>query len=90
MNKNQMFELISKKSGKKVKEIEDFFKVFNDVLIDALCKGEKVNIAGFGSFCIKDRASTKKINPITKRFYFTKAKKVTCFKPYKKLKLCVN
>ena len=90
MNKTQMFEIISKKSGLSEKQVHNVFNTFNEVLIDALCKGEDVAVAGFGKFYVKDRKGARRVNPITKRFYFSKPKKVTSFKAYKKLKLCVN
>lgn len=90
MNKTQMVDIISKKSKLETKEVEKVFTIFNEVLIDALCKGEDISLFGFGKFYVKTRSSVRKINPITKRFYMTKTQKVAVFKPYKKLKLCVN
>ena len=90
MNKTQMFDLISKNSGVDIKEVGKVFNSFEKILVDALCKGEEVALSGFGKFFVKDRAGQRRINPITKRIYFSRAKKVTVFKAYKKLKLCVN
>lgn len=90
MKKCEMVELIEKKCGMKKNEIENVFYAFQEVLKDALCKGESVNLSNFGKFFVVDRKSVRRVNPITKRFYFTRAQKVTVFKPYKKLKHCVN
>lgn len=90
MNKTDFLKLIAKKSGKTAKEISSVFEAFDKTLKEILCKGESVAIAGFGKFFVKDKASVRKVNPITKRFYYTRPQKVTIFKPYKNLKLCVK
>ena len=90
MNKTDFLKLIAKECGKSSKEISNVFQAFETTLKEILCKGESVAIAGFGKFFVKDRASVRKVNPITKRFYYTKPQKVTTFKAYKNLKLCVK
>lgn len=47
---------------------------------DALKKGEKVKIAGFGSFEVKERKARKGLNPSTKQAMEIKASKVVGFK----------
>ncbi len=90
MNKKQMFEYISLKSGVNSQKVKEIFEDFQEILSDALCKGEKVTLSGFGKFFVVDRKSIKRRNPVTKRMYYTRASKVTIFKAYKKLKHCVN
>lgn len=90
MNKTDFLKLIAKESGKTAKEVTKVFQAFDKTLKELLCKGESVAIAGFGKFFVKDKASVRRINPITKRFYYTRPQKVTSFKAYKKLKLCVK
>ncbi len=90
MKKSEMFEIISKKSGIDKKDVDKVFYEFNNLLADALRKGEIVQINGFGKFYVKDMPSVRRVNPITRRFYMTKAQKVTKFRAYKKLKHCVN
>lgn len=90
MNKKQMFDHISFKSGLKPEKIKEVFDIFQEILCDALCKGEKVRLSDFGKFFVVDKKSVKRRNPITKRMYYTRASKVTVFKPFKKLKHCVN
>ena len=87
MNKKQLFDEINKKLGE---DCSRFFDAFVAVLTDALKKGEVVSISNFGKFYIKYKPSIKKTNPQTNRIYFTKAKKVSVFKPFKKFKLCVK
>lgn len=89
MTKKQLFEQIDKKLGGNV-GASKFFDAFFWVLTDALKKGEIVSISGFGKFFVKDKPSIKRTNPQTNRIYYTKAKKVCVFKPFKKLKLCVK
>ncbi|MBP3713538.1 MAG: HU family DNA-binding protein [Bacilli bacterium] len=59
--------------------------VFADV-VDALKAGDKVKIAGFGSFEVKERAARKGLNPATKTSIEIPASKSVGFKVSKGVK----
>jgi len=64
-------------------------KVLNgtfDAMIDALARGERIEIRGLGSFKVKERKSEKARNPKTGEIIQLKSKKVVHFKMGKKLK----
>ncbi len=90
MKKSEMFEIISKKSKIDLAIIDKVFIEFKNLLIDALKKGEVIELRGFGKFYVKDMPSVRRVNPITRRFYMTKPQKATKFKAYKNFKHCVN
>lgn len=53
---------------------------------DALAKGEKVSLIGFGTFSVKERAAREGRNPRTGKKIKIPKKKVPVFKPGKELK----
>lgn len=57
---------------------------------DAMAKGEKVQLVGFGTFEVKARAERKGINPQTKEQITIAASKVPSFKAGKALKDAVK
>ncbi len=56
---------------------------------DALAKGEKVSLIGFGTFSVKERAAREGRNPRTGKKIKIPKKKVPVFKPGKELKEAV-
>lgn len=66
MNKRGLIEKIYIKAENCSKlEAEKTLNAFVDIVKTALKKGEKVNIAGFGSFSVKIRKARKGVNPQT-------------------------
>jgi len=61
-----------------------------DSMTDALAKGERIEIRGFGSFIVKQRASREGRNPRTGAVVSVAAKKVPLFKVGKELRLRVD
>ncbi len=61
-----------------------------DGITEALKKGGKVSLIGFGSFGVAQRKARKGINPKTKQPLQIKARKVPVFKAGKKLKEAVK
>lgn len=61
-----------------------------DSMTDALAKGERIEIRGFGSFMIKQRAAREGRNPRTGAIVSVAAKKVPLFKVGKELRLRVD
>ncbi len=61
-----------------------------DAVIDALKKGDKIEIRGFGSFRIRQRKPRVGRNPKTGAKVEVPAKRVPYFKPSKELRDLVN
>ncbi len=57
--------------------------------MDALKKGEKVALVGFGTFEVRERKPRKGINPQTRKPIQIPAKKVPAFRAGKELKAIV-
>lgn len=61
-----------------------------DSMTDALAKGERIEIRGFGSFIVKQRSAREGRNPRTGEIVAVAAKKVPLFKVGKELRLRVD
>lgn len=90
MNKENMAWLLSQKTRLTRKEAEDAVDVVFDSITSALSRGEKVQIAGFGAFEVKDRAPRVGRNPKANVPVMIPARKSPVFKPGKSLKEAVN
>ncbi len=90
MNKTQLAEIVAAKSGIKKKEADAVVTAVFDSICDALAAGEKVQIFGFGSFDVKERAARIGRNPRTKEEMTIPAFKCASFSPSKALKESVN
>ena len=90
MNKADLIAAIAAKTGDTKKVAEAFVNAFVDVVTEALVKGEKVQLVGFGSFEVRKRAARKGRNPQTKEEIKIPASKAPVFKAGKALKDLVN
>ena len=86
MNKKVLVAEVAKKAGTTKKTAQKVIDAFVEVVSDALAKGEKVRLVGFGSFVVKERAARKGVNPRTKEPINIPAKKVPKFIPGKNLR----
>jgi DNA-binding protein HU-beta len=66
MNKAELIGAISEKAGLSKKDAEKSLNAFVEAVSDALAAGEKIQLVGFGSFEVKQRAEKEGINPQTK------------------------
>tara|TARA_B100000965_G_C19257656_1_gene611601 strand:+ start:167 stop:472 length:306 start_codon:yes stop_codon:yes gene_type:complete len=66
--------------------LEDFF----NVILEGLKKNDKVKIAKFGTFILRDKNSRVGRNPKTKETKVISKRKVVLFKPSKELKIKIN
>ncbi len=57
---------------------------------DALAKGEKVDLRGFGNFVMREKAARQGRNPKTGETIEISARKAVAFKPSKELAAKVN
>ena len=90
MNKAELIAAIAAKTGDTKKGAEASVNAFVDVITDALAKGDKVQLVGFGSFEVRKRAARKGRNPQTKEEIKIPASKAPVFKAGKALKELVN
>ena len=90
MNKAELIEAMAAKTGDTKKATDEALRAFVDVVTDALVKGDKVQLVGFGSFEVRTRAARKGHNPQTKAEIKIPACKAPAFKAGKALKDIVN
>ena len=90
MNKSELVAAMSEKSELSKKDVEKALKAFTDVVTDELVKGEKVQMVGFGTFEVAERAEREGRNPKTKEPMTIPASKSPKFKAGKALKDLVN
>ncbi len=90
MTKAELISAVAEKGEFTKKDAEKAIKAFTDVITEALSKGEKVQLVGFGTFEVRERAAKETINPRTKEKQLQPAHKVPAFKAGKGLKEVVN
>ncbi len=86
MNKTELIAAVAESAGLSKKDTERVVNAALDTITAALCKGEKVQISGFGTFEVKDREARVGRNPHTKEAIEIPATKVPGFKASKALK----
>ena len=86
MNKASMIAKIAEKSALNKKQAEAALNAFTDTVIEALKEGDKVQLMGFGTFEIKERAARTGRKPSTGETIEIPAKKSPVFKAGKGLK----
>ena len=63
MNKTELVAAIAKKTELSKKDAEKALKAFTDVVAEELKKGEKIQLVGFGTFEVSERAAREGRNP---------------------------
>jgi len=90
MKKSEMISVIAEKTGVSKTEAEKVFNATFDMFKEELAKGEKVSVAGFGTFKISERAAREGRNPLTGEKLQIAASKSVSFKAGTELKKVVN
>ena len=90
MNKTELVAAIADEAGLSKKDAEKALKAFTDVVTEELKKGEKVQLVGFGTFEVSERAAREGRNPQTGAAMKIAASKAPKFKAGKALKDLVN
>ena len=80
MNKNDLVRAIANNAGLTLKDAGNALDGFIAAVTEELKKGEKIQISGFGSFEIKEKAAREGINPKTGEKIKIAASKITNFK----------
>lgn len=90
MNKTELVNAVAETAGLSKKDATKAVDAVFESIKDALAKGEKVQLIGFGNFEVRERAARKGRNPQTNEEIEIAASKVPAFKPGKKLKEAVK
>lgn len=90
MNKTDFIKAVAAKADLSIKDATVAVEAFADVVADALKAGDKVAIAGFGTFEIKEKAERSGFNPIKKETIVIPASKAPVLKFGKSFKDMFN
>ena len=90
MNKAELVAAIAEKTELSKKDSEKALKAFIDVVTEELTKGEKIQLVGFGTFEVAERAAREGRNPKTGATMNIPASKAPKFKAGKALKDTIN
>lgn len=90
MNRTELVAAMAAETQLSKKDAEAALKAFIDVVSEELKKGEKVQLVGFGTFEVSERAAREGRNPQTGETMEIKASKTPKFKAGKALKDAVN
>ena len=90
MNKTELVAAVAEQADISKKDAEKALKSFTDVVADELKKGGKIQLVGFGTFEVSERAAREGRNPQTGKTMKIEACKAPKFKAGKALKDAVN
>lgn len=90
MNKTELIAAVAEKAELSKKDAEAAVNAFADAVTAALKDGDKVQLVGFGTFEVKNRAARVATKPGTTEKINIPAAKVPSFKAGKALKDTVN
>lgn len=90
MNKSELIDEVSAKSGLTKADTDRAFKAFVDVISEAMAKGDQVALVGFGTFLVRERQARAGRNPRTGETIEIASAKIPSFKAGKALKDAVN
>ena len=90
MNKTELISAMAEKSGLTKKDSEKALKAFEEAVIDALASGGKIQLVGFGTFDVVERAARDGRNPQTGEPMKIAASKTARFRVGKIVKDALN
>ena len=90
MNKTELIAAVAEKAEISKKDSEKALKAFVDVVTEQLKAGDKVQVVGFGTFEVSERAAREGRNPQTGETMKIAACKAPKFKAGKSLKDAIN
>ena len=85
MNKSELIEELSERTGHSPKLIDQTVRIFFDRIKNALSAGDKVEIRGFGSFTLKKYRGYFGRNPKTGETVDVKPKQLPVFRTGKEI-----
>ncbi len=86
MNKTELINAVAEKTELSKKDADAAVSAVFEAVTEALAREEKVQLVGFGSFEVKERAARTAVNPSTKAKMDIPASKTVAFKAGKALK----
>ena len=89
-NKAELVSEVAAKTKLTKKDVSEAVDAIFESIQEDLAKGEKVQLIGFGTFEVRERAARKGLNPQTGAEIEIPASKVPAFKPGKALKDAVK
>jgi integration host factor subunit alpha len=90
MTKADLIENIYLKTGFSKKESAEIVEQVFDLIKSTLENGEKIKVAGFGNFVVKEKSSRRGRNPQTGDEIEITSRKILTFKPSQVLKSMIN
>ena len=90
MNKSQLIKSVAEKSDLSQKQVAEVLNLMEQTLVDTLKTGERIQISGFGTFEVRERAERKARNPKTGEPVSVAACKYLAFVPAKAIKENLN
>ena len=90
MNKTELIDAMAQKTGLSKAKSEEALKAFTEVVTEELKAGGKIQLVGFGTFEVTERAARDGRNPRTGETMTIAATKTPKFKAGKALKDAVN
>jgi integration host factor subunit beta len=90
MTKAELVDEVSSEAELTRKHSEVIVDAVFSSIVDALQRGDKIELRGFGSFRVRHRGSRTGRNPKTGEGVLVPAKKVPYFKPGKELRELIN
>jgi len=90
MNKTELIAVVAEKAELSKKDAEKAIKAFTDAVSEELVKGGKIQLVGFGTFEVSERAAREGRNPQTGEAMTIAASKTPKFKAGKALKDSIN
>jgi len=90
MNRAELVVAMAEKAEISKKDAEKALKAFTEVVAEELGKGEKIQLVGFGTFEVSERAAREGRNPRTNETMTIAACKAPKFKAGKALKDAIN
>ncbi len=90
MNRIELIAAMAEKAELSKKDAEKALKAFTEVVAEELGKGEKIQLVGFGTFEVGERAAREGRNPRTGETMTIAASKSPKFKAGKALKDAIN
>ncbi len=90
MTKTDLITVVANKAGIPKAAAEKAVNATTEAIVEAVAKGDKVTLVGFGTFDVAERAARQGVNPRTRETIKIKASKAPRFKAGKAFKDRVN
>jgi len=86
LSTSQLVETVAERTGMSKSQAKQAVSAVFDAMSEALAAGDRIQLSGFGSFEIRDRAERQGTNPRTREKVTIPASKAVGFRPASSLK----